>query len=101
MTELQEYFNARNKEIVNWKKLTASNPKLRFIKTKKIGKSRITLLGAKDRGATMLVYSHLSNKDDNLNFFDTVNFMNWQDAIEEYRALKTRKDVLDIIRRNN
>lgn len=95
MTELQKYYDERSKEIKAWKKYPDY-----FGKTKKIGKSKVTLLAGKQRGGVILVYSHLSSKDDDLNLFEQINFMHSSDALDEYRNLKTVKSILNIIRRN-
>jgi len=95
MTELQKFYDKRSKMLEEWKKYPDY-----FGKNKKIGKNKITLIGGKDRGATILIYSHLSNKDEYLNTFDEVNFMEWSNAVEEYNSIKSSKDILKLIERN-
>lgn len=96
MTELEKFYEERSKAIKQWKQYPDY-----FGKNKKIGKNKITLLAGKNRGGVIFIYSHMSSKDDNLNLFEEVHFMNWENAADEYKNLKSTKSVLNLINRNN
>ena len=94
-TELQKYYDKRDELLKEWKKYPDY-----FGRVKKIGKSKVTLIGGKKRGAVILIYSHLSSKDDYLNLTEEVHFMEWENAVDEYNNLKNSKDIMDLLRRN-
>ena len=76
---------------------------------KTIGRYHIELLGGTDRGAEILIWEpgydnleYIFPPSDNKEYHkaDSVNFWYYSNALEEYRGLKTVKDIIALMWRN-
>ena len=94
MSEFENFLDKRNEIVKEWKQYPDF-----FRKHKKIGKHRVELIGGKKRGAVILVYYH--DKDDDLTLNEEINFMDFQNGVDEYKQIKNAKDIIDIVNRNS
>jgi len=92
------------KEVDEWRKYPDA-----VLKSKKVGSFHVELLGGTERGAHINIWEHerstlhhvfTPSDDDKWMKVGEVNFMHYGNAVEEYRQLKSVRDVLDLMQRN-
>lgn len=70
----------------------------RIIKRKKIGKSSVRLEGYKSGGGAIFLKFRTGEKIYHSD--DEVHFMHWSNALDEYKAIKSWKDMVELSWRN-
>ena len=67
-------------------------------KHKSFGKNKVYLFYGTKRGGEIILRFRSGSKDTHMD--EAVHFMDWQNAVSEYNAIKSTKDMMDLMRRN-
>lgn len=67
-------------------------------KHKSFGKNKVYLFYGTERGGTIILRLRSGKEEYHLD--EEVNFMDWENALAEYNQIKSTKDMMDLLRRN-
>lgn len=67
-------------------------------KHKSFGKNKVYLFYGTQRGGEIILRFRSGDKLSHMD--ESVHFMDWKNAVEEYQAIKSTKDMMDLMQRN-